>query len=141
MNRFLVRTMSTRGSLSSAAYNPTISSSVAHMTEPRTTSKSHDVAGAVFFAYSLRALAAARGRPLSGASFSTAPLGHAAVMTSPYLSNALFPTSYNSSSVSAGAPFSAHWRESSPRSAPRHVISQTAPEKCSSSGSSTARRP
>ena len=30
------------------------------MTEPRTTSKSHDVAGAVFFAYSLRALAAAR---------------------------------------------------------------------------------
>ena len=30
------------------------------------------------------------------------------------------------------APCSAHWRQSSPRSSPRHWISQTAPEKCSS---------
>ena len=62
------------------------------MTEPRTTSKSHDVAGAVFFAYSLRALAAARGRPLSGASFSTASFGHAEVMTSAYVLKARFAT-------------------------------------------------
>ena len=102
------------------------------MTEPRTTSKSHDVAGAVFFAYSLRALAAARARPLSGANFRTAPSGHAAVMTSPYASNAFSATAYSSSSVFAGAPFSAHWRRSSPRSSPRHGMSRTAPVKCSS---------
>ena len=128
----MVRTTSTRGSLSSAAYNPTISSSVAHMIEPRTTSKSHDVAGAVFFAYSFRALAAARASPLSGASFRTAPSGHAAVMTSAYVSDAFSATAYSSSSVSAGAPCSAHWRRSSPRSAPRHGMSRTAPVKCSS---------